>query len=208
MKQKLKKSSLVWQGFAKCNMLYTKKGDKGTTKLYNSQKGERILKHELIFETLGALDELNSSLGYAKYLAKKNSLALPIVGGSILITDLINTLQEHLFILQATLSGSGMSLKQKHIDFLEKVILEVETTIPPINSFLISSGKETGSYLDICRTIARRAERLLVKNMTDGNEVVNEISLAYTNRLSSALYALARMANYEEGCIESAPSYD
>ena len=51
-------------------MLYTKKGDDGTTKLFNCKQGQGVSKSDFIFDVLGSLDELNSGLGYAKFLAK------------------------------------------------------------------------------------------------------------------------------------------
>lgn len=54
-------------------MLYTKKGDDGTTKLFDCPQSKRVSKSDFVFEALGTLDELNSSLGYAKALAKKTN---------------------------------------------------------------------------------------------------------------------------------------
>jgi cob(I)alamin adenosyltransferase len=53
-------------------MLYTGKGDNGTTKLFDCPQGTRLSKSSYIFEVLGILDELNSSLGYAKALSRKS----------------------------------------------------------------------------------------------------------------------------------------
>jgi ATP:cob(I)alamin adenosyltransferase len=64
-----------------------------------------------------------------------------------------------------------------------------------------------GAYLDVTRTIARRAERecVMLRDKKEGN--INPISLEFLNRLSSALYALARFANYQEGYTEKKPEY-
>ena len=91
--------------------------------------------------------------------------------------------------------------------YLEKIIYEVETILPPVKSFIIAGGGETGAYLDIVRTIARRAERQVMSLQNKKERSISEESIIFLNRLSSALYALARFANYQEGYCEHPPRY-
>lgn len=198
----------VWEGCAKYNsMLYTKKGDGGTTRLFDCPQGKRVSKSDLVFEVLGTFDELNSSLGYAKVLSKKSQDSLSIGERKVSYREIVETLQQGLFCIQAELGGSDIHVTKKHTLYLEKVMQEVETLLPPIKSFIIPGGGETGAYLDIGRTVARRAERHLVLLRLKGERVVSDESIAFMNRLSSVLYALARFANYQKGYLEKKPDY-
>jgi len=188
-------------------MLYTGKGDKGTTKLFNCPQGKRISKAEFVFEVLGVLDELNSSLGYAKVLSKKSNTTLLFETHRVPYHEIIETFQQNLFCIQAGLGGSNMHATREHISYLEKVIYEVETLLPPVKSFIIPGSGATGAFLDVTRTVTRRAERQLLLLQSKKDQVVNQEDLTFMNRLTSALYALARFANYQEGHSEVKPNY-
>ncbi len=188
-------------------MLYTRKGDNGTTKLFNCPEGTRLSKGSFVFEVLGTLDELNSSMGYAKALSSRYKNYLSVDLKNIKYQDIIEIFQQNIFSIQAELAGSDIHIKKEHILYLEKVIYEVDTVLPPIKSFVITGGGESSAYLDICRTIARRTERQLVSLKDKNERKINNESIIYLNRLSSALYALARFANYQEGYSESKPNY-
>ena len=196
-------------------MLYTKKGDNGTTKLLNCPSGTRVSKSFFVFEVLGTLDELNSSLGYAKALSRKYKLSVFMKDRRMFYEEIINIFQQNLFCIQAELGGSLIHASQEHVLFLEEVLYEIETLLPPVKSFIIPGGGEAGAYLDIVRTIARRAERGMVMlkdkkydhQLIDREKEINTTSLIFLNRLSSALYALARFANYQEGYTEKKPEY-
>lgn len=189
------------------HMLYTRKGDNGTTKLFDCPQGKRVSKSDFIFEVLGTLDELNSSLGYAKMLSRKSNDTLLIETKKVNYEEILEALQQSLFCIQAELGGSDIHVNKTRTLYLEKVIYEVETLLPPITSFIVPGGGETGAYLDIVRTIARRTERQLVQLQNKKVRVVDNESIIFINRLSSALYALARFANYQEGYSERKPDY-
>lgn len=188
-------------------MLYTGKGDNGTTKLFGCPQDARISKSDFVFEVLGTIDELNSSLGYAKVLSKKSQNMLSVDTKKVFYGEIIETFQQNLFCIQAELGGSDIHLTKNHINYLEKVIYEIDTLLPPIKSFIISGGGETGAYLDVSRSVARRAERQVVKLKESEGRFVSQESIIFLNRLSSVLYALARFANYQEGYSERKPSY-
>ena len=188
-------------------MLYTKKGDKGTTKLFDCPQGTRISKSAPVFEALGMIDELNSSLGYARALSRKSGAIITLDGEKVLYEKIIQDLQQHLFCIQAELGGSDMHATEEQLSFVEKIIYEIETLLPPITSFIVPGGTETGAYLDLVRTIARRAERAIVIVHEKHERTISDTSIAYLNRLSSILYALARFANYQEGYYERKPTY-
>ncbi len=208
MKQKLKKNLHVLQGSVKYRlMLYTRKGDDGTTKLFGCTQGARVSKADFVFEVLGSCDTLNCMLGYAKTLSKKSHDVLAIETDKVSYEEILETFQQHLFCIQAEISGSDTHPTQTHILYLEKIIYEVETLLPPITSFIIPGGSETGAYIDIVRTQARKTERDVVSLKQKKGSIISTESVIYLNRLSSALYALARFANYQEGHTEHAPTY-
>lgn len=189
-------------------MLYTRKGDNGTTKLYDCPAGTRLSKCAPVFEALGTLDELNCSLGYAKVLARQSKDALGLFGKKTSYVLIIERLQNILFTIQAELGGAGKHPTNEAVMFAERIVHEVETLIPPVTSFIVAGGGETGAYLDICRTIARRAERGVIEALEREERSVSEPTLQFLNRLSSVLYALARFANYQEGFSERSPQYE
>jgi cob(I)alamin adenosyltransferase len=188
-------------------MLYTKKGDNGTTRLFDCAQGVRLSKSTFVFEVLGIMDEINSSIGYAKVLSRKYKLSLCIKNKKISYEEILHIFQQNLFCIQAELGGSKIFIKKSHILFLEELIYEIETLLPPIKFFIIPGGGEAGAYLDIVRTLARKGERSLVMLKDRKEREVNNPSLEFLNRLSSALYALARFANYQEGYTEATPDY-
>ncbi len=193
-------------------MLYTRKGDDGKTKTFGCD--QRISKSSAIAEALGALDEINSYLGLCKVEADKMKFLLP---NKSKVSILIHNTQKNLFIIQAELAGSKMSITEDKIKELEKIIDDIEKELPPIKSFFISGGTKLATYFDIARTVARRAERRVIgvsepafAEASSGKEGKTEVSIfskAYLNRLSSLLYALARLANHNSQILEESPDY-
>lgn len=180
--------------------LFTGKGDDGTTKTFGCD--QRISKSSAVAEALGALDEINSFLGLVKIKSKDvGSL------GEKNIESLIHSLQESLFIVQAEVAGAEKRVGAEKVKELEELIALAEIELPPIKTFFISGGTELGALFDISRTIARRAERRVIKVKEEGGVNVSPNILKFLNRLSSMLYALARLTNHRSGIKESAPSY-
>lgn len=189
-------------------MLYTKKGDGGTTKLFDCPQGVRVSKSDFAFEVLGTLDEINSSLGFAKVLAEKSGIDITFQGKAMSYVEILEKLQENLFSIQGEVAGADTHIKMDSVTFEEEVIDEIEKTLTPINSFIISGGTELGAYLDVCRTIARKSERYLVTLKEKNERKINDESMIFMNRLSSILYALARYANQQNNIKEKGPSYN
>lgn len=190
--------SLEWYYFG---MLYTGKGDKGMTTIFGCD--QRISKSSAIAEALGALDETNSFLGLCKVQKKAISLKLSAVS----FLEIISEVQQNLFIIQAELAGAEKSTEETKIKEIEKIIGEIEKDLPPIKNFFISGGTELSAIFDVARTIARRAERRVVAVSEEGKTKIGVYSLAYLNRLSSLLYALARLTNHKSGITEQIPNY-
>ena len=182
-------------------MLYTRKGDNGTTKTFGCD--QRISKSSIIAEALGSLDEINSFLGFCKIKTRKEKLLIDKLN----VDQIIHDIQKNLFIIQAELAGASMSIDEEKVRELEKIIDCIEKELPPIKTFFISGGTELASIFDIARTISRRAERRVITVADEGKVEIKPFTKAYLNRLSSVLYAFARLSNYRAGITEEGPHY-
>ena len=182
--------------------LYTGKGDKGTTKLFDSPAGVRVSKSSAIFETLGMLDELNTLVGWCKVETSEDFMA---DGKSV--KGLLHDVQDCLFTIQAEVAGAQKSVPQSNTETMSALINTIEKELPEIKTFLVPGGTELSARLDITRAVSRRAERRLVALHESGERSIAESSRAYANRLSSLFYALTRLQNYRSGVIEKPPAY-
>ena len=182
--------------------LFTGKGDGGTTKTFGCD--QRISKSSAIAEALGALDETNSFLG----LVKVEADILKFEFHQKSFAKIIHEIQENLFIVQAELAGADKSISEEKVKDAEEIINEIEKELPPIKTFFISGGSKLAALFDISRTFARRAERRVVGVDDEKLQKVSSKTLAYLNRLSSLLYALARLSNHLSGINEVSPSYN
>ncbi len=175
--------------------LFSGKGDDGTTNAIDSP--DRISKASPLPEALGTLDELNAFLGFVRVRAQ----------GSGRIAQILRDTQEKLFIVQAQLAGSPMRLPERTVAGVEEIVNEVEEEIPPLKGFSIAGGTELSALLDVARTNARRVERRATAVQDAGIRDIPDETKAYLNRLSSLLFALARLANHEAGVAEENPRY-
>ena len=184
-------------------MLYTGKGDNGTTKMFDSAPGKRQSKSSCQTESLGALDELNSFLG----IVKVKSAGLEWKQNGRNMSDIIDWAQNCLFIIQAEVAGAGKTIVEERVKEVESIVDAIEKEMPPITTFFISGGTELAALLDVSRTLARKAERRVIGGMESGEVKVSPTTLAFLNRLSSLFYALARLTNHLSGIKEEKPRY-
>ncbi len=185
-------------------MLYTGKGDGGTTKFFDTKSGERVSKSSGMAHALGLLDELNSFVG----LCKVKSEGADCVG-IVSISDILEDVQQNLFIVQAEVAGHPeKKISVGKIKAVEGVIAAIEKEIPPVISFTVVGGSELSAFLDVARTIARKAERAIIGICDAGERQGCEDTRAYLNRLSSLLFALARFVNFKRGIKEKNPHYE
>ena len=169
--------------------IYTKVGDKGDTQLVGGQK---VSKDDLRIASYGTIDELNSFLGWAR-------LCLTSLNISWVDEDL-KKLQNHLFdlgSLLATLSSDRSKFKlpnitEKQVTELEKRIDQMSAELKPLKNFILPGDTEAAARLHICRTVARRAEREMIKLKSE----LPENSIPYINRVSDYLFTLARYCNH------------
>lgn len=175
--------------------IYTKTGDCGQTSLVG---GQRVSKCCERLESYGTVDELNSHIGvlitYAKDEQDKAFMTdiqgkLFVVGG-YLATD--NSQRE---------VREGNIVEPEMIEAVEREIDRIDSLLPPIKLFILPGGTRAASYAHVCRTVARRAERCILR-LAEAGAVVDENVLAYVNRLSDYFFILARKLNYDEGCDE------
>ncbi|MFN3302035.1 MAG: cob(I)yrinic acid a,c-diamide adenosyltransferase, partial [Patescibacteria group bacterium] len=132
-------------------LFYTKKGDRGKSKIGNNF----IAKDSLILDTLGELDELNSLIGLAKNIVKKYKKEL-------------HNIQEDLFIIQAQIAWliypkfKQPELKKEKIKNIEKRIEKIEKKIKPVKGFVIPGKEINSAWLHYLRAVTRRVERRIV----------------------------------------------
>ena len=69
----------------------------------------------------------------------------------------------------------------------------MNANLEPLRSFILPGGTALAANLHVCRTVARRAERLATELAT--RESVNEAAVRYLNRLSDWFFVAARVAN-------------
>ena len=181
--------------------LYTAKGDDGTTTIFGCD--QRMSKSSSIAEALGTLDETNSYLGTCKIKSDKDHFNI----NGTEVPSIVRELQDSLFIIQAELAGADKTMSAGKVEWVEAIISEIEEELPPIKSFSIAGGTELSASFDFARTLARRAERRVVGVYDEKAQRVGEHTLAYLNRLSSILYALARLANHKNSKPEDTPDY-
>jgi len=162
-------------------MLYTRKGDDGTSGLYGTKK--RLPKNSTVYEALGALDELNSLLGVARaHVTEKNQ--------KISVARELVKIQQCLFIIQAELAGAGKKVHTAHVKDAEKTIHDIEKRIVAPTSFVLPGNSKLSGLLDYARAMSRRVERVVLNAKKDRK--LSPETMQYLNRLSSLLYALAR----------------
>ena len=173
------------------NKIYTRTGDDGTTGL---TAGPRRLKHDLRVESYGTVDETNSAIG----MARLSTGADPVLDGMLM------RIQNDLFDLGADLStpDTGETLGFPPLRIVPAQVLRIETEIDqlnaaldPLRSFVLPGGTPAAAHLHLARTIARRAERLMVALAHTEGEHVGVPALEYINRLSDFLFVAARFAN-------------
>lgn len=178
----------------------------GTTKFLDTKSGARVSKKSGIAEALGFLDEINSFIGLCKVKSKESDVV--VVGKGIPIAEVLENIQQNLFIVQAEVAGDKeKKITQKKITEMEQLIDSIEKEIPKITSFTIVGGSELSALLDVARTIARRTERSLIGVCESGEREISDNTRAYINRLSSLLFALARLVNFKSGIKEKSPHY-
>jgi cob(I)alamin adenosyltransferase len=184
------------------NRIYTRTGDRGSTHLVGGQK---VPKDDLRIECYGTVDELNSFLGAVRVsLEAFTPAAVPLAK----LAGIIKRVQHELFNLGSILATKPEDVHPKQprvtaleVEQLEREIDEANEDLPELRSFVLPGGSRLDAELHICRTVCRRAERLLVALNRDSS--VPSETIQYLNRLSDALFVWSRWVNQAMGCPET-----
>ena len=174
--------------------IYTRTGDDGTTGL---GFGGRVAKDSLRVECYGTVDELSSAIG----VARASGLPSAIDRSLAAIQNELFHLGSDLCVPEAEKEEHPVPrVEQRHVDALEAVMDSWAERLPPLDNFILPGGSPSAAALHLARTICRRAERLLVALARV--EPVGPFTIPYVNRLSDALFVLARAANLEAGVAD------
>ena len=177
------------------NRIYTRTGDAGETALGT---GERLSKAHIRIAAYGTVDETNATLG----IARLHTIDLPK------LDVMLARIQNELFDLGADLCvpdrGEKLAFEPLRIlpqqyERLEHEIDELNAELQPLRSFVLPAGHAAAAQLHLCRTVCRRAERLIVELKAIEGEHVSEGAIAYINRLSDFFFVASRWVNAKLG---------
>jgi cob(I)alamin adenosyltransferase len=170
--------------------IYTRTGDDGLTSLLG---GRRVRKDELRIEAIGAVDEVNASLGVVRMELSRSGICPPE------LDQLLAQIQHRLFEMGAELASPAAgktptgTLADDDIAELEAAIDRHEADLEPLRVFILPGGSPAASQLHVARGVCRRSERRLVR-LAAAEPIRGEL-LRYMNRLSDLLFVLARAVN-------------
>jgi cob(I)alamin adenosyltransferase len=169
--------------------VYTRTGDKGTTGLVG---GTRIKKSDPRIHLYGEVDELNSHIGLGVSYLDKN-----------FDKTFLHEIQSALFDLGSNLACE----KEKRLEYklpqikdslivkLENEIDKMDSTLPPLKTFVLPGGTVEASAFHVCRTVSRRVERQMVDFEEQHPGEIPESALRFMNRLSDYFFILSRYLN-------------
>ena len=171
--------------------VYTRTGDKGQTRLAG---GQQVWKDSARVEAYGTVDELNAVIGVVRSCMPSNQEPDP---EPVLVDQELGWVQNKLFDLGAVLATvpgqtfpNMPQIAQPDVARLERLIDTCQKDLPPLKEFLLPGGSLVPSLLHLARTICRRAERHCVRLSRE--EPVDGMAITFLNRLSDALFVLAR----------------
>ncbi len=175
--------------------IYTGRGDEGETDLRDMT---RVSKASERIEAYGTVDELNALVGRARPTGYDD------------VDDQLAAVQNHLHVVQAEFATPDLAdddprIRAEHVETVEGWIDEYDDELEPLRSFILPGGSEAGAHVHHARTVCRRAERRAVALASV--ESVRQEPIRYLNRLSDALFILARVVNARDGVPEESPTY-
>ncbi|QBQ95770.1 cob(I)yrinic acid a,c-diamide adenosyltransferase [Paraburkholderia pallida] len=169
----------------------TRTGDDGTTGLGD---GSRVRKDDTRIAAIGEVDELNSHIGVL--------LCEPLPDD---VRAALTAIQHDLFDLGGELCMPGHTIvTDAHLARLDGWLAEYNATLPPLKEFILPGGSRAAALAHVCRTVCRRAERVIVALGAEQGANASSAPLAqtprrYVNRLSDLMFVLARVLNRAEG---------
>ncbi len=173
--------------------IYTKTGDKGKTSLYD---GTRIDKNDIRVESYGTVDELNSVLGVARQYCDDDR-----------IREILFKIQRKLFNVGGELATKDAEkfpekVTEQDVVWLENIIDDYVDLMGREEAFqfIIPGSNLFSAYMHVARTVCRRAERRVLS--LSEKEQVSEDLMKFVNRLSDAIYSMARYGEGEVNLVE------
>ena len=170
--------------------VYTKTGDKGKTRLAG---GQPVWKDAVRVEAYGTVDELSAVIGVVRALLLKEDKGARLAHAEVELRWMQNKLFD-LGGLLATKPGQSFpnmpSIEKTDVARLERSIDGWQKDLQPLKEFILPGGGTTASMLHHARTVCRRAERRCVSLMR--KEQIDPTGIVFLNRLSDALFVLAR----------------
>ncbi len=177
--------------------VYTRTGDTGDTALVG---GRRVAKDSLRIEAYGTVDELNATVGLVRAFNREGSAA----AARDRLDDVLRRIQNELFDLGSELATppdaayEGMfRVSDAEVSALERLMDECEKELEPLNSFVLPGGGRVSALLHQCRTVCRRAERIVLR--LGREEDIGAGPLRYLNRLSDLFFVLSRWIGKHNG---------
>jgi cob(I)alamin adenosyltransferase len=171
--------------------VYTRSGDDGTTGLGG---GQRVAKDSPRIETYGTVDELSSAIGVAVALGLTPKLAEAL---ERIQNELFNVGSDLCILEEDKAKMPVPGVEARHVDALERFMDEMQAELTPLENFILPGGTPGAAQLHVARTVCRRAERLAVSLARQ--EAVGPFVVRYLNRLSDALFVMARYENKKRG---------
>jgi len=169
--------------------VYTKTGDAGDTSLVG---GQRVPKDHVRIEAYGTVDELNSLVGLARESALPEAATQPLAAYLLRVQHQLFNLGSALSTLPADLRPGQPRVGDREILELEQEMDRLTAQLPPLRSFVLPGGSRLNAELHVCRTVARRAERIAVALQRASGGV--DVEVRYLNRLSDAFFVWSRWA--------------
>lgn len=155
-------------------------GDEGHTDLPGRH---RLAKSDAVFDALGSLDELSAALGLLRAATEVREESA-----------WIESIQRDLLVIGSELATEQARLAPDAVRRIEAITSRLEEGLPPAQDFDLPGAGERSTRAHLARAICRRAERDLVRARERHPARVSPAALAYLNRLSGTLFALARKA--------------
>ena len=176
------------------NRIFTRTGDKGETSLGDKS---RVSKNNCRINAIGSVDELNSFVGLCILNSPNTDRLTPLKNRLIEI-------QQDLFDLGADLcipvsdkdiENKPLRISESQVKQIEKDIEDMKKNLGSLSSFILPGGSTMSTYLHVCRTVCRRAERQIVE--LSEIEYIGDNIIRYINRLSDFFFVAARFVNKE-----------
>lgn len=169
---------------------YTRAGDDGYTGLLGEG---RLPKYDLTMEGIGALDEANAALGFARSVCRAAGAAAILLRAQ---RDLYGAMAEVAATPETV--EKFRSVGDNRVAWLEQQLDELGKSVQMPNDFIVPGDSLPGAALDLARTVVRRAERRLAELLHEGT-VSNPALLKYLNRLSTLIFVLELQENQHAG---------